>query len=100
MLRRLPILLLLALSACRTVLVADSVMPPWLVPWSRAPEPVRRYWRTEPRVAEAFGRVGTWASDTTVCGHDVWYAAPALRTGWSAVAAADTGRLLQLFRTR
>jgi hypothetical protein len=87
-------------SYARTVLVADSVMPSWLVPWSRAPEPVRRYWRTMPRIAAAFGRVGTWASDTTVGGHDVWYAAPALRTGWSAVAAADTARLLALFRKR
>jgi len=87
-------------SYARTVLVADSVMPPWLAPWSRAPEPVRRYWRSVPRVAAAFRRTGAWASDTTVGGHDFWYAAPELRTGWSAVAAADTARLLPLFRTR
>ncbi|HSU17249.1 hypothetical protein [Longimicrobium sp.] len=87
-------------SYSRTILVADSVLPRWIAAWSPAPEPVRRYWSTEPRAAAAWREAGVWASDTSVAQHSFWYMDAALRAGWSAVDSVNAPRLLALFRTR
>jgi hypothetical protein len=88
------------MSYMRTVLVPDPVLPRWIAPWAAAPEPVRRYWRAEPRLRAAWRDVTPWARDTSVADHQYWYNGAGVRTGWSAVDSADAGRLLGLFRTR
>jgi len=87
-------------SYMRTLLIADSVLPRWMAPWSAAPEPVRRHWR-EPRLRRAWRPVTRWDADTSVTEHQYWYAdSTALRTGWSAVDSANAPRLLELFKRR
>lgn len=58
-------------SYSRSERITTRTPPRWLVPWLRAPEPVRRHWRAEP---------------------------PAARAGWSAVDSAHAPALRRRFR--
>ena len=61
----------LSSSYSRSAVVPASSVPPALAEWTRAPEPVRRYWRAAP---------------------------PGERAGWSRVDAADPAAALARFR--
>jgi hypothetical protein len=83
----------------RSVLIADGELPRWLRAWSRAPEPVRRWWQADPAVRAAWSGVRTWAADSTPEDHRYWFNERTPRAGWSAVDSANAARLLRLFRT-
>lgn len=83
-------------SYLRTVLVPNPVIPRWLAPWTRAPEPVLRYWR-RPALRHGWAQVSRWAGDGDALRVNGWYGV-AFRTGWSPVDSAGAARMLGLFR--
>ncbi|HET7460899.1 MAG TPA: hypothetical protein VFJ82_06615 [Longimicrobium sp.] len=85
------------MSYGRTALVADSVMPRWLRPWSSAPRPVRAYWRADTRLRAGWRKVKEWNGLSAYESSPWYYSSGALRTGWSAVDPAHAAEMLERF---